>query len=70
MPVTQRLGYAWWETPNIHLCTIRDFEDLCRLLGIRIERAVILGRHDRPARSFLGMDNLLGEQAVFLLSRG
>ncbi len=70
MPVTKRLGYQWWETPNIHLCTIRDFEALCRILGIRIERSVILGRHDREARAFLGMDNLMGEQAVFLLSRG
>lgn len=70
MPVTKRLGYAWWETPNIHLCTIRDFEELCRVVGVRIERSVILGRHDRPARAMLGMENLMGEQAVFLLSRG
>ena len=69
MPVTQRLNYAWWETPNIHLCTIRDFLDLCAHVGVRVERSVIIGRHDRPIRSHPSLANLMGEQAIFLLSR-
>ena len=33
MPVSEELPYAWYETPNVHLCTLTDFEDLCRRLG-------------------------------------
>ncbi|MEI2416024.1 methionine biosynthesis protein MetW [Orrella sp. JC864] len=36
MPVTGQMPYAWYDTPNIHLCTLRDFEDLARKLGLRI----------------------------------
>jgi methionine biosynthesis protein MetW len=72
MPVSRTLGYAWYDSPNIHLCTIRDFLDLCRLVDARVERAVALNAQGRR----LGFDaplwllNLIGEQAVFLLRRG
>lgn len=36
MPVTRQLPYEWYDTPNIHFCTVNDFEDLCRQLGTRI----------------------------------
>ena len=36
MPVSSTLPYEWYETPNLHHCTITDFEDLCRKIGIRI----------------------------------
>ncbi len=40
MPVTGQMPYEWYNTPNIHLCTLRDFEDLAARLGFRIiERA-------------------------------
>ncbi|WP_084536369.1 methionine biosynthesis protein MetW [Azospirillum halopraeferens] len=71
MPVTERLGYQWWETPNIHFCTITDFVELCRDMGIRIERSMILNRVDRiTGRGHGGLTNLMGEQGVFLLRRG
>lgn len=71
MPVTSRLGHQWYETPNIHFCTIRDFIILCQDLNIRIERATILGAGDRQldvaADGFFA--NWRGEQALFLLHR-
>lgn len=67
MPVTEALGWQWWETPNIHLCTIADFQALCRESGIVIERSVILDSGGRPVGPL--MANLLGEQALFLLKR-
>jgi methionine biosynthesis protein MetW len=67
MPRTWQLGHEWWETPNIHLCTLTDFEDLCDRLGIVIETRRILGRGG--ARRTPMMPNLLAEQAVYLLSR-
>jgi len=70
MPRTSRLAYDWWETPNIHLCTVLDFVDLCRRLNIRIEEAIILDGRDRiRQRSFGGFANLFGEQGIFVLRR-
>lgn len=71
MPVTDNMPYSWYDTPNIHFCTIRDFVALVELLGARTERAVALDSWGRPVRFNLPwwVWNLLGEQAVFLLSR-
>ncbi|HEX2448570.1 MAG TPA: methionine biosynthesis protein MetW [Methyloceanibacter sp.] len=71
MPKTDNLPDRWYETPNIHLCTIKDFRDLCADVGAKVERAVALNAYGRK----LGVSmpafaqNLFGEQAVFLLSR-
>lgn len=43
MPVTGQMPYAWYNTPNIHLCTLKDFEDLCAKLGLRILERVTFG---------------------------
>ena len=71
MPTTDNLPYAWWDTPNIHFCTIKDFRALCAVANAKIERAVALDGQGAPLR--LSMPwwfwNLFGEQAVFLLSR-
>src|SRR5688572_14108506 len=71
MPVTDNLPHVWWESPNIHFCTIKDFRDLCAASGARMERAVALnawGRRLRLAAPWWFW-NLFGEQAVFRLSR-
>lgn len=43
MPVTGQMPYAWYDTPNIHLCTLKDFEDLCEKLGLQILERVTFG---------------------------
>jgi methionine biosynthesis protein MetW len=70
MPVTELLHNPWYDTPNIHLCTIRDFVALCDEVGARIERSQTLDRHGRPfALDPRGnLANLLAEQGVFVLS--
>jgi methionine biosynthesis protein MetW len=72
MPVTENLPYTWYDTPNIHFCTIRDFVALCRDVGARMEKAVALNAGGRPMRVTLPwwVWNLFGEQGVFLLRRG
>lgn len=71
MPKTDNLPDRWYDTPNIHLCTIKDFLGLCKDAGAKVERAVALNAYGRK----LGVSmptfaqNLFGEQAVFLLSR-
>jgi methionine biosynthesis protein MetW len=71
MPVTENLSQSWYETPNIHFCTIRDFVELVRQLNTKMERAVALNGRGRPVRLHAPwwFWNLFGEQAVFLLSR-
>lgn len=72
MPVTEQLCYEWYETPNIHLCTIRDFDVLCRELGITIERSLGLNAKGRvqPFGSKLPLANLFSDQGIFLLRKG
>ena len=71
MPRTRNLPYAWYETPNIHFCSIKDFRALCFAVGAKMDQAVALNAWGRQMR--LKMPwwfwNLFGEQAVFLLSR-
>jgi methionine biosynthesis protein MetW len=72
MPVSPLLNQTWYDTPNIHLCTIRDFVVLCDEIGVRIEKSVTLDRYGHPfsldPRGALA--NLLAEQGVFVLTRG
>jgi methionine biosynthesis protein MetW len=65
MPVSRTLPYSWYDTPNIHLCTLKDFEDLCRKVGAEIlEERVIRG-----TRTVTFMPNLLGSLGVFRFRR-
>jgi methionine biosynthesis protein MetW len=71
MPRTDNLPDTWYDTPNIHFCTIKDFRDLCGVVGAKMERAVALNAWGTPLRLTAPwwFWNLFGEQAVFLLSR-
>ena len=71
MPTTDNLPNRWYDTPNIHLCTIKDFLDLCKDVGAKVERAHALNAYGSKmgVSMPLFMQNLFGEQAVFLLSR-
>ena len=71
MPRTDNLPETWYDTPNIHFCTIKDFHQLTLVVGARIERAVALNAWGTPLRlnAPWWFWNLFGEQAVFLLSR-
>lgn len=70
MPETDALPYKWYDTPNIHLCSIDDFRALCADMGVTIEKALTLSRHGRPLPNLpLPLANLLGGQGLFLLRR-
>ena len=71
MPRTENLPATWYDTPNIHFCTIKDFVLLCDEINVKMERAVALDRHGRPLRlnAPWWFWNMFGEQGVFLLSR-
>ena len=67
MPHTDMLPYSWYDTPNIHHCTIKDFLQLCEEIGVKMEKAVALNAWGSPLRlnAPWWFWNLFGEQAVF-----
>lgn len=71
MPETRALPDPWWSTPNIHLCTLRDFNDLCADLDLRIDACSALsqGQPARPIDPLRPIENWRAESAIYLLSR-
>jgi methionine biosynthesis protein MetW len=71
MPVSENLPYEWYDTPNIHFCTIRDFVNLAKAMGLTIEQSLFLDDEgaSRTIGSSIAMANWFGEQAVFLLRK-
>lgn len=71
MPETPNLPEPWYSSPDSHLCTIRDFVELCDLLDTVVEEAVAFNSAGRrlPIKKSLSLQNLFGEKAVFKLRR-
>lgn len=66
MPVSRELPYQWYDTPNVHLCTLQDFERFCRQFCVSVTgRSVITG-----GREVRLLPNLLGSMAVYRFQRG
>ncbi len=64
MPVTDELPHSWYSTPNIHLCTIKDFKEMCHLNKFTIIEEVINNNKNNNISSNY-FSNLLGESAIF-----
>jgi methionine biosynthesis protein MetW len=64
MPVSKELPYQWYDTPNVHHCTLIDFEGLCAKLGLRILERVVL----RDGSPVSVLPNLLGSLAIYRVS--
>lgn len=71
MPVSENLPHEWYDTPNIHFCTVRDFVKLADEMGLTIERSLFLDAagESRTIGNSVSMANWFGEQAVFLLKK-
>lgn len=69
MPVSSALPYEWYDTPNIHLCTVRDFENHCHDNGIRIIQREVVNRHHRSGTLTRRLPNLFGEIAIYRVTR-
>jgi len=69
MPVSDELPHKWYNTPNIHLCTIKDFHDLCDALGFKIESSIAVNRNGRQGLGLKLMPNLFGEIALCRFSK-
>lgn len=69
MPVSNFMPYQWYNTPNIHFCTVRDFDVLCREKKIKIISRTVVD-HLHQGRWFIRLwPNLLGETAIYHISR-
>jgi methionine biosynthesis protein MetW len=70
MPITNSLPYSWYDTPNLHMCSIKDFYQFCEKKKIKIDR--IIGINGEKTSSIyrinLEMKNLLSEVGIFLVS--
>jgi len=67
MPVTAALPEKWFNTPNIHLCSVEDFEALAKARGWTIRRKLLLDRAHRSGRSIAFAPNLFAEIAIYEL---
>lgn len=71
MPVTKKLSYQWYETPNIHFCTLRDFVILCNDLGLQTNKSLAI----KPSGKIIDFNtpgsvvNLVAELGVFLIGK-
>jgi methionine biosynthesis protein MetW len=66
MPVSDNLPYQWYDTPNVHLCTINDFDNFCRKSNIKVQQRLVLT--DKKEVRF--MPNMMGNLAMYRLRSG
>ena len=71
MPITKNLPYEWYNTPNLHMCTIQDFYNFCHNKGINIFKTISLNgqKTSKITSSNLKFKNLISELGIFLLEK-
>ena len=69
MPVSKNLPYTWYNTPNIHLCTFKDFEALCHRKSLTILHRTVVDSHENDSIGAKLMPNLFGETAIYHITR-
>jgi len=69
MPVTPSLPSSWYETENLHLCTINDFEELCSDAGFIIDERIFLNSSNKKGLLASVMPNMFASEGVYLLGR-
>lgn len=69
MPMSKTLPYNWYDTPNIHMCTFRDFEKLCREKSLKILDRTVVDKNHQESLAIKLWPNLLGEIAIYRVSK-
>ena len=69
MPVSDELPYKWYDTPNIHLCTLNDFHILCEQLGFKIESSIAVRTDGKQTLGLKTLPNLFGQIALCRFSK-
>ena len=66
-PITRQLPFGWHDSPNIHFLSLKDFDEFCRRLGVKVEKKIPLSKRRLRPVSF--MPNLFAEQVVYVTNR-
>ncbi len=69
MPVSKNMPHSWYETPNIHFCTVSDFEALCKERNIQILKRIVTSQHKTLNGLATVWPNLFGSTAIYHLSK-
>ncbi|MGI0118833.1 methionine biosynthesis protein MetW [Zooshikella sp. RANM57] len=69
MPVSKFMPYTWYDTPNIHFCTFKDFEELCQTKRLRILNRTVVDQSHQGHWLFHVLPNVFGEIAIYRLAR-
>lgn len=69
MPITEFIPHTWYNTPNIHLCTLRDFENLCSTLNVKIIENVVVGHNQRSTPLIQWLPNLFAQTAIYRITK-
>ena len=71
MPVSKTIPYNWYDTPNIHFCSIQDFRNLCAKLGLSIRESIYLNNYKKLGKftSNKILSNLFAEYGIFLITK-
>ena len=69
MPVSNALPYDWYSTPNLHLCSLREFESLCKKLNIRVIERKLSDSNGRSSFLMKTFPNLFTEVALYKLKQ-
>lgn len=69
MPVSKFMPYEWYDTPNIHFCTVRDFDDLCRQKQVRVLKRTVVDSEHQGNWAMRAWPNFLGEIAIYHLTQ-
>ena len=71
MPVTENLPNEWYNTPNLHMCTIKDFFNFCEIRNIEIFKSLALNKETitNIKKSNLKYKNLISELGIFLINK-
>lgn len=69
MPVSDFMPYTWYNTPNIHFCTFKDFENLCHERSVKILDRLVVDQTHQSSRLSAMWPNLLGEVAIYRVTR-
>ncbi|MDO8826282.1 methionine biosynthesis protein MetW [Methylophaga sp.] len=70
MPVSKNLPNAWFDTPNIHLCTLKDFEKICDQYGFSVVNRSVVNHEHKDTLGIRLLPNLFGQTAVYLIHNG
>lgn len=69
MPVSKYIPHQWYDTPNIHFCTVKDFDVLCREMNLRVLARTVVDSQHQGSWAVRAWPNLLGEIAIYHLTR-